>query len=145
MPDAFDTNVMLFVADPADCGVKVTLKVKLCPAERVSGRLNPLMVNVVPLNVACDTVRLAPPELVRVAVWVLLLPTCTLPKLTEVAVKVPGVTPLPERGMVKVDGPLLVIARFTLLFPADVGAKATLKEVLCPAFRVTGKLSPVTL
>jgi hypothetical protein len=120
VPEAFDTSAMLPVSAPAAAGANVTLKVKVCPAERVKGKLNPLMVNPVPLKLAWDTVTLAPPELVRVAFSVLLLPTCTLPKLTEPAARVPGVTPVPERGMAKVAvGPLLVIARFTLLFPAD--------------------------
>ena len=146
VPDASDTSAIFPLADPADCGVKVTLKVKLCPAPRVRGRLRPLMLNPVPVRVAWDTVTLEPPELVSVAFSVLLLPICTLPKLTELAAKVPGVTPVPESGTVKVGvGPSLVIAKLTLLFPADWGAKATLNEALCPAFKVTGRLRPDTL
>ena len=146
VPDAFDTKEILPVSDPAEGGVNVTLKVKVCPAERVKGRLNPLMVNPVPVKLAWVTVTLAPPELVRTAFCVPLLPTCTLPKLTALAVSVPGVTPVPESGIVKVAVfPLLVIARLTVLLPADCGAKATLNEVLCPALSVTGKFRPVTL
>lgn len=122
------------------------LKVKLCPAEIVRGRVSPLIAKPVPVRVAWETVTLESPELVKVAVCVLLLPTCTLPKLTELAARVPGVTPDPERGIVKVGtGPLFVMARFTLLLPSDWGANATVKEVLFPAASVMGKLSPVTV
>jgi hypothetical protein len=145
-PDAFDASVILPVFEPADCGAKVTLKVKACPAERVNGKLIPVMVKSVPVKFACETVTLAPPEFVRVAVCVRLLPTCTLPKLTEFATRVPEVTPVPERGIENVGvEPLSVIARFTVLLPADWGAKATLKDLLCPGFSVKGKPSPVTL
>lgn len=124
----------------------MTLKVKVCPAARVSGKLKPFKVNPVPLKFACDTVTLVPPVFVRVAVWVLVLPACTLPKFTEVTAKAPGVTPVPESGMVNVGaGPLLVMARLTLLLPADWGANVTLNDVLCPALRVTGRLNPVML
>ena len=138
---------MLALAAPADCGAKVTPKVKLCPAARVIGRVKPLIVKApLPVKLACDTVTLAPPELLNVAVCMLVLPTWTLPKLTELAASIPGVTPVPDSGMAKVGvGPLLVIARFTLLFPADCGANDTLNEAVCPALRVKGKVRPDTL
>lgn len=99
-----------------------------------------------PVRFAWDTVTLEPPELVSEAVFVLLLPTCTVPKLTEVALKLADETPVPDSGMEKaLEEPLFVMARLTLLLPADWGAKATLNDALCPAFNVTGKLSPVTL
>jgi hypothetical protein len=48
---------------PLDFGAKVTLKLKLCPAARVSGR--PLRLNPNPVIAACETVRFDPPELPR--------------------------------------------------------------------------------
>jgi hypothetical protein len=110
----------------------------------VNGKVSPLRLNALPVRFAWETVTLDPPELLRVAVRVLLLPTCTLPKTTELAVNAPAETPVPESGMAKAE-PLLVIARFTVLLPVEVGAKATVNEVLCPAFKVTGKLRPLTV
>jgi hypothetical protein len=98
----------------------VTLKVKLFPAPKVSGRLlvNPLMPNPAPVNVACDTVTLDPPGLVNVAGSVPVLPTCTLPKLTGLTVIVPGVTPAPESGIVKGEvAPSVVIVKFAVALP----------------------------
>ena len=48
---------------PLDFGAKITLKLALCPAARVSGR--PLRLNPDPVIAACETVRFDPPELPR--------------------------------------------------------------------------------
>src|SRR5713101_478483 len=64
---------------PLDCGAKITLKLALCPAARVSGR--PLRLNPDPVIAACETVRFDPPELPKTSNCVALLPTGTLPKL----------------------------------------------------------------
>src|ERR1700686_4645635 len=120
--DAFETIATLPLAAPGVRGVKLVVKVKLWPAARVSGVLKPLMPNPVPVKVTFEMMTLEPPELTKVAVLVPLLPTCTLPKLTAPALRVPEVTPAPDRGMVSVDaGLLVVIARLTLLLPAVCG------------------------
>ena len=109
---------------------------------------SPLIVNpdAVPVSVALEIVTLDPPEFFSVADWLLLLPTCTLPKLTGLTVIAPEVAPLPERATIKLEeGLLVVIARLTLLLTADVGANTTLNEVLAPAARVTGKVKPCTV
>ena len=46
---AFEVMVTLPLAFAADCGVKVTLKLALCPAVSVTGAVIPLTVNPVPL------------------------------------------------------------------------------------------------
>ena len=46
---AFEVMVTLPLAFAADCGVKVTLNVALCPAVSVTGAVIPLTVNPVPL------------------------------------------------------------------------------------------------
>ena len=46
------------------CGLNVTLKAALCPAAKVTGRLNPLMVKPEPETLAWDKVTLEPPEFV---------------------------------------------------------------------------------
>ena len=87
-----------------------------------------------------------PPELVRVSDKVVLLPTCTLPKLRldGFAVTAPAVTPVPDSETLSVGlDPLLMIARFPLAAPADCGANVTLNVALCPAGRVSGMLNPV--
>ena len=46
------TRAKVPLADPADCGVKVTLKALLCPAGRVIGRFKPFMVKPAPVMLA---------------------------------------------------------------------------------------------
>jgi hypothetical protein len=52
-----------------------TMKFWLCPGESVTGSVRPLMLNPAPLTVAWLTAVLVGLTLVRVATWVLLLPT----------------------------------------------------------------------
>ena len=88
------------------------------------------------------------PELVRAIDSDLLLPTCTLPKLTldGLAVNAPALTPVPESGRLSVGfDALLVIAMFPLAFPLAEGVKPTLKVALCPAVSVKGRVSPLRL
>jgi hypothetical protein len=54
------------LATPATVGVKIALKVALCPALIVVGRPGPVKLNPPPAAVALDTVTLVPPELVTV-------------------------------------------------------------------------------
>ena len=77
-----------------------------------------------------------------------LFPTVTLPKLRLVGLvpNVPGVTPVPDRGMVRVGFEALeVMVRLPLALPADDGANETLNVALCPAVRVTGVAIPLKL
>ena len=53
------------LAFPLLWGVKVTLKVRLCPAFKVVGTLNPLVANPGPVTVAAEMWSRDPPELVR--------------------------------------------------------------------------------
>ena len=58
----------------------------------------------------------------------------------------PGVTPVPDTGMVRVGFEALdVMVRLPLALPADDGAKEAVKVVLCPAVRVTGVVMPLKL
>ena len=77
-----------------------------------------------------------------------LFPTVTVPKLRLVgfAPSVPGVTPLPESGTVRVGFEAFdVTVRLPLALPADVGANDTLNVALCPAVSVTGVVIPLKL
>ncbi len=75
-----------------------------------------------------------------------LFPTVTLPKLRLVglAPSVPGVTPLPDKGIVRLGFDALdVRVRLPLELPDDDGVNDTLKVALCPAVSVTGVVIPV--
>lgn len=69
-------------AAPDDFGVNVNENGVLCPAVRVSGNDRPLIENGALIEGAEVMVTLAPDAL-RVAVFVALLPTATLPKLID--------------------------------------------------------------
>ncbi len=66
---------------PVAVGANCTLSVLDCPGGRVSGKVNPLMVKLAPVALACAMVRLAVPELVKVRFCRPVLPTSTLPRL----------------------------------------------------------------
>ena len=108
-----------------------------------------------------------PPELVNVADWVRLLPSCTFPKsmLDGATESCPGANPEPETGTVTVVMVLVVaeLLRLPLRLPGfaveavltreivplsvppEGGVKLTLIIALCPAVRVSGKLTPLKL
>lgn len=64
---AFEVSVTLPLAALAEAGAKVTLKVALCPADRVTGAVMPLRLKPVPLIDACEMVTLVPPVFVTVS------------------------------------------------------------------------------
>jgi hypothetical protein len=71
-----------------------------------------------------------------------------LPKarLVGLAVRVPCVTPVPERGMLRfVFDAVEVMLTLPLAAPAVVGLNSTENEVLWPAVRVTGRDRPLKL
>jgi hypothetical protein len=65
--DAFEATARLPLALPADDGVKMTLKVMLCPEVRVIGGLRPVTPKAAPVTVSWDMVTLEPPTLVTVS------------------------------------------------------------------------------
>jgi len=114
----------------------------------VTGRFNPLIENAAPVRLACEIVTGDPPVLVIVSDRFALLPTCTLPnpRLLGFGDSVPGVTPVPESGMLRFGlPPLEVMLTLPLAVPAAVGAKLTVNEVLCPAVKVNGSDKPLKL
>ena len=143
-------DVMLTVplTEPLAVGAKPTVNDVLWPAVKVKGKGSPLKLNPVPLAAAAEIVRLDPPVLVSVSDKLELLPSCTLPnaRLVGFAVNVPCVTPVPDSGMLKLGlPPLDVTLTLPLTAPLAVGAKLTVNEVLWPAVRVKGKVSPLKL
>ena len=86
--------------------------------------------------------------LVKVSCRLELFPTSTVPKvkLGELYASVPGVTPDPLNGMLRLEFEAsLVMATLPLIDPLVCGANCTLKLFACPAARLKGKLSPVML
>jgi hypothetical protein len=146
--DAFEVSVTLPLALPADDGLNDTLKVALCPAVSVSGAVIPLRPNPVPLTPTWEIETLDPPVFVIVSDNVLLLVTCTFPKLRLVGFdpSAPAAVPVPDNGIVSVGFDAFeVIVTFPLALPADGGVNDTLKVALCPAASVTGVEIPVRL
>src|SRR5260370_16094886 len=85
----------------------------------------------------------AAPSLVKVALWVILDPTTTLPRLSDAGVNPnASVSPVPVRVMVCVGlpGQLSFSVTAPLRVPAAVGVKVTLMVQLCPAVIVVGQV-----
>jgi hypothetical protein len=58
----------------------------------------------------------------------------------------PAVTPVPERGILRLGfEPLDVMLTLPLAAPPDVGVKVTLNVAVCPDVSVTGNESPLKL
>jgi len=79
--EGLQLNDKLPLALPADFGVKLTFRVKLCPGVSVRGSARPLKLNPAPVTVACETISFELEALVSVSPEFLVLLTCTLPKL----------------------------------------------------------------
>ena len=102
--EALDVIAMLPLALPAEDGLNKTVKVVLCPADKVSGAVIPSRVNP-PLTVIWEIVTLVPPTLVTVSERDVFLPTITLPKSRLVGLddRVPAETPMPDKGKLNVE------------------------------------------
>jgi hypothetical protein len=112
---------------PADVGAKVTLNVVLWPGVKVRGVVIPEMLKPVPATVTCEMDAFTPPVFFTVSVWLWLCPTVTLVnvKLVGFAVRVAGVTPVPDSARLSGLAPLTVSASVPATAPAEVGANLT--------------------
>jgi len=131
---------------PATVGANFTPKVVFCPGAKVSGRLSPVTLKPEPVTLACEMVRLAPPEFCRVSVCVVLPPTATVPKLKleGLVLNTPVTIPVPAKGTFRtLPDPVLVSARLAITPPTDCGWKTMLKLVDCPGARVVGNVNPL--
>jgi hypothetical protein len=134
-------------AVPLARGVKVKVSDTLCPAAIVLGKDIPLRMNSGLLEVAEDRIALEPVA-VRVEVRALLVPTVTLPKFKAGALEVscPAGIPLPDSAIVKCGFEAFeTIAIPPVVLPPILGVKRMLKVMLCPLFRLRGKLRPYKL
>jgi hypothetical protein len=138
----------LKLALPADFGANTTLNGALCPACRVMGKFRPVKLYPAPLNEACETVTLEPPELLRVAGSVWLLPVWTDPKLTldGATVSAPGRTAVTASGTARVGLEASeLIVRLPLKLPDVGGVEFRFRLALCPAANVMGVAIPLKL
>lgn len=130
------------VALPAALGLKITPKVILCPAVRVTGVPAPLSVNPAPLSVIWEMDTLVLPEFVTVTLCVDDDPVFTFPKPRFVLLNVStcvDATPVPLMATTAGEfGALLTIVKLPLAVPADAGANWALMLVDCPEPRVIG-------
>ena len=94
--------------------------------------MRPLKAKPAPLSVACETLRLALPGLLKVIVCVFVTPTVTLPKLTFAGITaICACTPAPESEIASGElGALLTSEIEPVTLPAELGVKTTLKVVL---------------
>jgi hypothetical protein len=107
---------------PAAVGPNFTPNVVSCPGAKVSGRLNPVTLKPAPVTVACEIVRLAPPEFCKVSVCVALLPTTTVPKMKLLGLvdNTPVTIPVPASGTFRtLPVPVFVSARLPVRLPTD--------------------------
>ena len=109
-------------AVPDVCGAKTTVIGTLCPAAMVSGKATPLTENSGLLTLAEDTVTLAPVAL-SVPACDALLPTATLPKLSELGETVswPCEVPVPLSAIVSVGFDASELTVIVPIRPVAVG------------------------
>jgi hypothetical protein len=130
---ALELMVSVPLAAPVADGVKIALKLVLCPPLSVTGRLGPVKLNPLPLAVALETVTVVPPVFVTVTGTVCLVLTVTLPKFTllGLAVNAPAATPIPESEILSGEfKPSETMLNPPLAAPALVGANAAWKVTL---------------
>jgi len=125
-PVAVLVNVTVPASLPAALGLKITLRVILCPAASVTGVFAPVSVNPAPLSLIWEIVTLALPELVTETLCVDDDPVFTFPKPRLVALNVStcvAATPVPLRATTAGEfGALLTMLTLPLAVPADAGA-----------------------
>ncbi len=150
------------VIEPETLGVKTTPNVRLCPAPKLAGRDKPLGVNAALDKLACETVTLVVPVLVRTSVKVWEVPGSRLPKLRVAGVGTirPAVAiPAPDNATLAVkvveDAYLVVDEAYRhrwclevcaealsntdpLSVPTAGGVKVIFSCVLCPGPSVYG-------
>jgi hypothetical protein len=125
--------------------VKITETDALWPAAMVLGRDSPVRWNSELVEVADEIVTLDPAA-ARFIFRTLLVPTGTLPKFNALMLEVnsPVETPLADSAMARFGfAAFEATAIFPRMFPAVLAVKITLKVMLCPLARVTGRGKPL--
>src|SRR5438045_3247889 len=137
--------VMFPVALFVEIGAKVIVALVVCPAAKVKGKESPLIAKPAPVILTCEIVTLAVPVFCRITGNALLLPSGTFPKARLVGfTESRSVAPVPESDTVTGEFvALLTIEMLPVALLPAVGAKVALKDVLWPAARVRGRVSPL--
>src|SRR5215831_2432480 len=137
------------LALPAVVGSNVTFSVAVWLGASTVPGLTPVVLNPAPVGVTFAIVTFEFPLLVNVTLKVLLLPSCTLPKLKLVGLTPSNwveASPLPLKEMASGEvGPLLTRETDPLTLEVDAGENATLKVALPPAAMVAGPERPLRL
>jgi len=144
--EPFDVTVKVPLSLPADVGSNETVTVVLAPDARFTGVVMPPKVKPVPLIATLEIVRLDPPVLVMVSVSDSVWFTVSLPKakVEGLGLAVPGVTPVPVRGMAKLGFDASeVIVKDPVTAPLACGANFTVAVVLAEGFNVSGVAIPL--
>lgn len=132
---------------PAAVGVKVRLKLALCPAANVMGNAGPVALNVLGLTFSCEMVTFTVPEFVSVALCMLPVPSGMVPKLNEAGLDdswLVEAEPMPFREIaVGEPGALLTSTMLLVWLPVEVGRKFTVNDEDFPGATVNGNPRPV--
>ncbi len=132
-PVALLATDTLPVSEPAAVGENTTLKVKVWPAESVTGVPAPTRLNPAPVSEMLEIVTLEFPLLVTVTVCVADDPVFTLPNARLVVLNASvwvAVTPVPLNAIVAGEfGALLTMETAPVTEPADAGENTILKVV----------------
>ena len=144
-PVALLVTVTFPTALPAADGSKITLNVRLCVGESVTGAAAPVKENPLPLRAICEIFTLAFPVLVTVTLFEEEVPVVTLPKLRLVAVSDSdsvAATPVPLSKIATGEfGAVLTTLSVPVALPAAAGKYWILNVLACPGFRLMGKLT----
>jgi len=134
---------------PAVVGANVTFSVAVWLGVSVVPALTPLAMNPVPVTVTLEIVTFELPVLVTGTDCELLWLTVTLPKLRLVGLALRlkvAATPAPLRPTeVGEVGSLLTMLMLPEAAPVDVGWKAAVIAVCCPALTFNGSKNPLTM
>jgi hypothetical protein len=127
----------------------VTVRGTLCEGAMVAGTANPLTETPTPAATTCVTVRLVLPVLESCTVCFAVLPTLRLPNATLVGFSnmvYVAFTPVPLSATLD-DEVCASLAMVTdpLAAPADAGANVACRAADCPAGKVKGTATPLTL
>jgi hypothetical protein len=129
-PGALLVMVRLPLALPADVGENCALNVLACAGFNVSGRVNPLVLNALPITLTCETVNAAVPVLLSWMVWESVVPTVTLPKPKLDGVMLNAAcTPVPVTGITALPPCVSETVTFPLTFSLALGSKLTVIDV----------------
>lgn len=128
-------------------GVKTTLKVNACPGASVRGRVIPVVLKPLPLDVTAEMVTVAVPVLVSVTLCDALLPTVTFPKDRLVGLTLSlrfRPRPLRETNVGEFVAALATDTLPDTVF-SSAGENWAEKVPVCPGARLRGKATPLML